>query len=726
MAKRSIPGFLIEYFLLGKTRAAAFEQFFKDGGITTDVWLKFAEDLDEPVRILIAPVDGYSTAELGYALHRSILNYREAKGVEDKTPGLFPIENGERRRSPSVSPLEDYVVARVYLDELLHLLLPLTSFFYRNRFDQLTGCHVSGLCSRTEQIEREIRRRLGDRLPREDSEDPMRLDLAKPDGSGEREPSPEEMATLRVDHERRRGIIAAAPVAALIGLIEAWDWLPKTLGDETLAFEKMNPDRPETRQVCNEWVAHNAASIARTAVDSLTEPTTIRETDLQTQAAGGTREIMDSDRRWNPIIQRIFIDRAAEMAHREAICAVKADAAQLLFEISCKDIAWAIIDSGIAATHPAFYDHARKKRMKPEDRIPSRVRGTYDFTMISRIRNFDLIDGGEDAINELVDRLDDLPVVRKKDPPFKETAREALKQIVAQLQLGLRPDWRLIEPLITLEPDDGLMLSSDHGTHVAGTLGGDWREDDGEARLRGMCPDIILYDMRVIPYPGHRDEDGKAQLFAAESAVLAALEFIQHLNSRTMVRSQVIYGVNISMSIPHDVRNYGCGATPICVACDRLVGTGVVVVAAAGNRGWNEQEIGFGSFVSSSITDPGNARDVITVGSTHPSKPHIYGISYFSSRGPTGDGRVKPDLIAPGEGIRAPIRNEAEGELSGTSMAAPFVSGGAAMVMARHPELVGQPLEVKAALCNSATDLQRERYFQGHGLLDVLRAIQSR
>lgn len=117
---------------------------------------------------------------------------------------------------------------------------------------------------------------------------------------------------------------------------------------------------------------------------------------------------------------------------------------------------------------------------------------------------------------------------------------------------------------------------------------------------------------------------------------------------------------------------------------------------------------------------------MITVGSTHPSKPHVYGVSYFSSRGPTGDGRIKPDIIAPGEGIRAPIRNEAESELSGTSMAAPFVSGGAAMVMARHPEMVGQPLKVKEVLCESATDLRRERYFQGHGLLDVLRAIQSR
>jgi hypothetical protein len=47
------------------------------------------------------------------------------------------------------------------------------------------------------------------------------------------------------------------------------------------------------------------------------------------------------------------------------------------------------------------------------------------------------------------------------------------------------------------------------------------------------------------------------------------------------------------------------------------------------------------------------------------------------------------------------------------------------MLMARYPELVGQPREIKRILCTTATDLGRERTFQGHGMLDVLRAFQS-
>ena len=94
-------------------------------------------------------------------------------------------------------------------------------------------------------------------------------------------------------------------------------------------------------------------------------------------------------------------------------------------------------------------------------------------------------------------------------------------------------------------------------------------------------------------------------------------------------------------------------------------------------------------------------------------------------RGPTGDGRSKPDLVAPGEKITAPLPSEALGLKDGTSMAAPHVSGAAALLMARHDELVGQPARIKEILCTTATDLGRERYFQGAGMLDVLRALQS-
>ena len=256
-----------------------------------------------------------------------------------------------------------------------------------------------------------------------------------------------------------------------------------------------------------------------------------------------------------------------------------------------------------------------------------------------------------------------------------------------------------------------------HGTHVAGIIGAcadEAAQKNGYSS--GMCPDIQLYDFRVL--------DRTAE--ETEFAVIAALQYIRYLNVR--YTHMPINGANLSLSIPHNVRNYACGSTPVCKECEKLVENGVVVVSAAGNHGYQHFETSegvFESYAAFSITDPGNSDGVITVGSTHRYWPHTYGISFFSSRGPTGDGRPKPDLVAPGERILAPVLGGEWDLQSGTSMAAPHVSGAAAMLLARYSELIGQPRRIKRILCDTATDLGRERSFQGHGMLDVLRALQS-
>lgn len=411
-----------------------------------------------------------------------------------------------------------------------------------------------------------------------------------------------------------------------------------------------------------------------------------------------------------PLLWSISRNRAAFSAVFRSVPTVKADAARRLFQIDARSIGWAVIDSGIDAAHPAFRQQetvsespkAKLKSGATEAANQSRVRRTFDLISIR-----DLLDvsGGSTSASEGVgsDHLADWA--------------RAKKRVRQRLAAGQSLDWESLLPLVErcLGSKSYETPRNDHGTHVAGILAGNWLPDTSESRpVIGVAPDISLYDFRVL------DELGRGNEFA----VIAALQLIRYLNSRA--DKPLIHGVNVSLSMHHDVANFACGRTPVCDECERLVKSGVVVVVAAGNEGYERTDGGTrDGYRSISITDPGNTEAVITVGSTHRLEPHNYGVSYFSSRGPTGDGRIKPDLVAPGEKIESAIPGHARGIKDGTSMAAPYVSGAAALLMARHVELKGQPDRVKAILCDTATNLGRERYFQGHGLVDVLRALQS-
>ena len=429
-------------------------------------------------------------------------------------------------------------------------------------------------------------------------------------------------------------------------------------------------------------------------------------------------EMMKEERR-KPLVWQISRNRKPLPALTRSIPAVKADAAHTLFKISCREIGWAVIDSGIDGAHPAFRDKVSGE---------TRIRGAYDFKNFRRIVS---LSNWKPKV-----RQDNIAIL-KADPTWDalvhppEDPDDDLKKLADDARKRGPIHWELVEKFVRIKPE--FVPPTNHGTHVAGIIGANREAALAHANNKeswefadGMCPDIGLYDFRVL---------GK-DIKDAEFAIIAALQFIRYLNARDVLLT--IHGANLSLSIPHDVRNFACGRTPICNECEHLIESGVVVVSAAGNHGYKSFETKEGtydSYAAFSITDPGNADGVITVGATHRFWPHTYGVSFFSSRGPTGDGRLKPDLVAPGEKIHAPFSrgNNSEavlpgglwGDLDGTSMAAPHVSGAAAMLMGRYSELIGQPRRIKRILCENATDLGRERSFQGHGMLDVLRAFQS-
>jgi subtilisin family serine protease len=446
------------------------------------------------------------------------------------------------------------------------------------------------------------------------------------------------------------------------------------------------------------------------------------------------------------------MNRKVELAGDDSSLTVKADAGRRLFDFSCKKITWAVIDSGIDGNHPAFKntseEHEAEKLAQSDvpldqdagytgvriEDLESRVIKTIDFTDLRDLLDPDVLDPAVHETNDRRDQLIDSLARRMPDNGQsadgtggdpRKAAEDALNELNLRIKGGHDIDWEALEPLI--EDIKPKTPRNDHGTHVAGILAADWIDDDEEftnfplkqrpRRMQGVCPDIRLMDVRVFREQGDTEE----------FELLAAVQFLRWLNSRAGFMT--VHGSNLSLSLVHEVRRFACGQTPICIECNEAAALGMVMVSAAGNRGYESEDLhmagGRKGFRAISITDPGNAEQVITVGATHRKRPHDYGVSYFSSRGPTGDGRVKPDLVAPGEKIKGPAPNGGAEYKDGTSMAAPHVSGAAAMLMARHSELIGKPQRIKEILCDTATDLGRDPYFQGRGLVDILRALQS-
>lgn len=257
-----------------------------------------------------------------------------------------------------------------------------------------------------------------------------------------------------------------------------------------------------------------------------------------------------------------------------------------------------------------------------------------------------------------------------------------------------------------------------HGTHVAGIIAGGMTKFDHLA----VAPKCRIVSYKVLGDDGYGDD----------AWIIKAIDHVWQQNETA--RRLVIHGVNLSLGGPFDSASFGCGDSPLCSSLLRLIRQGVVVVLAAGNEGIGEIVVnGYASTLSLdlSIGDPANLEEAIAVGSVHPLLPHRYGTSYFSSRGPTADGRLKPDLVAPGERIlscrsgagRRTSKEALYVEQSGTSMAAPHVSGLLAAFLSVRREFIGHPERIKDILLENCTDLKRDRYHQGAGLPNLAKML---
>ena len=234
-----------------------------------------------------------------------------------------------------------------------------------------------------------------------------------------------------------------------------------------------------------------------------------------------------------------------------------------------------------------------------------------------------------------------------------------------------------------------------HGTALAGIIAGD---GDGNSDYTGIANGAKLVGVKVVPATG----------LTLMSNVLIGIDWC--------ISNKDAYGIDV-INVSLGSVGMSDGSDIASLAVNRAVESGMVTVVAAGNEGPGEKTIG----------TPAAAEKAITVGAMADVAEGGFFLGYFSGRGPTADGRIKPDIVAPGVYITCCVANSVNQyeSYSGTSLSAPFLSGVAALILEANPALT--PLQIKDILCETAEDWGEtgKDNDYGCGRLNAYRAIET-
>ncbi len=235
-----------------------------------------------------------------------------------------------------------------------------------------------------------------------------------------------------------------------------------------------------------------------------------------------------------------------------------------------------------------------------------------------------------------------------------------------------------------------------HGTHIAGIIGGSGRSSNG--RFMGIAPRCHFIIIKILDKKGNGNTEN----------VVQAIEWLVRHKEKYQLR---IVNISIGMVLQAESQERVRMLKAVEYAWDH----NLVVVAAAGNNGPGEN----------SVTVPGISRKIITVGCFDDTKDQI-GRSMlkpeYSGRGPTEHCVVKPELVVPGTNVTSCANQPGMyTRKSGTSMAAPMVSGSIALLLSKYPCFT--PAEVKLRLYQRTVDLGLPSSKQGWGMVDIGRLL---
>jgi serine protease AprX len=203
-----------------------------------------------------------------------------------------------------------------------------------------------------------------------------------------------------------------------------------------------------------------------------------------------------------------------------------------------------------------------------------------------------------------------------------------------------------------------------------------------------------------------RTEDVSSEYSIEEDNWISAAEFADSVGA-DIINTSLGYTEFDDSTQNYSYADMDGNSTRISIGADIASSKGILVVVSAGNLGDNDWE---------HISAPADADSVIAVGAVDKN------IDYagFSSRGPSYDGRVKPNIAAMGSGTYHQTTN---GEIiagNGTSFSAPIISGLAACLWQKYPELTN--IQIKSKIEESANQYASPDIFLGYGIPDFAKA----
>ncbi|MBN1466732.1 S8 family peptidase [candidate division KSB1 bacterium] len=236
------------------------------------------------------------------------------------------------------------------------------------------------------------------------------------------------------------------------------------------------------------------------------------------------------------------------------------------------------------------------------------------------------------------------------------------------------------------EPGDAANQNS-HGTQVLSVIG-------------GFAPGKLIGPAFGASFLLAKTEDVSSETEIEEDYWIAAAEWAEARGADIITTSLGYYDW-------YDYSDMNGQTALITIAADIAVKKGIVVVTSAGNEGDNSWRY---------IGAPADGFDVIAVGAVNSTGT----IAGFSSRGPTSDGRIKPEVVALGVSCTVAYAGGGFGSANGTSFSCPLVAGAAALILSAHPHLT--PKQVRQALIQTAAQVTQPDNTYGFGLINALDA----